>query len=126
MLISSDIEGVLFLYNPPSACAQSQRRRPSLITPQSRSRRRPPHGSRAHVDSRRVHVVESDVDVAFEQISLFELQRRRVITRQCAFGKRTRKKTKLGERRGFVRISILRFSSFFFFLASVYFTRMAR
>ena len=38
------------------------------------------------------------VDVPFDQISLFELQRRRVMTRQGALVKRTRKKTKLGER----------------------------
>ena len=37
--------------------------------------------------------------VSLDQISLFE-QQRRVMTRQGALGKRERKKTKLGERRG--------------------------
>ena len=64
-------------------------RRLSLITPQSSSWRRP-HGFHAHVDS----------PVYVRQISLFELQRRRVMTRQGELVKRTRKKTKLGERRG--------------------------
>ena len=40
------------------------------------------------------------VDVPFDQISLLGLQRRRVMTRQGALVKRTRKKMKLGERRG--------------------------
>ena len=52
-------------------------------------------------DAHRTAIVHTlTVDVPFDQISLFELQRRRVMTRQGALVKRTRKKMKLGERRG--------------------------
>ena len=83
-----------FFCTPAVGLRQSERRRPSLITPQSRSCRRPSHGYRAHVHSRRPVTATKFLS------SLFKLQRRRVMTRQGALVKRTRKKNETWRTKG--------------------------
>ena len=59
------------------------------------------HLSRGRADAHRMAIVHTlTVDVPFDQISLFELQRRRVMTRQGALVKRTRKKNQTWRTKG--------------------------
>ena len=71
------------------------------------------HLSRGRVDAHRTAIVHTlTVDVPFDQISLFELQRRRVMTRQGTLVKRTRKKRNLANEGPGVRSNLRTYVSY--------------
>ena len=111
------IESILFLLYT--------RRRPAGRATCREEGRRWSRLSRARGDAHRTAIVHTlmMVDVPFDQISLFELQRRLVMKRQGALVKRTRKKRNLANEGGFVRTLEPMWATRLSYLASFFFPK---